>query len=77
MDDLNVIFTNHYITAIILFAGHKAVGESISNPLKYYNNNLVSTLNLLECMKRHNCNNLIFSSSATVYGTSPSLMRLG
>ena len=72
MDDLNVIFTNHYITAIIHFAGHKAVGESISNPLKYYNNNLVSTLNLLECMKRHNCNNLIFSSSATVYGTSPS-----
>ena len=58
---------------VIHFAGYKAVGESVSNPLKYYRNNLDSTLTLLEVMKEVNCHNLIFSSSATVYGTPKEL----
>ena len=56
------------IEAIIHFAAFKAVGESVSKPLEYYYNNLNSLMNLLENMKRHNVNNLVFSSSCTVYG---------
>lgn len=56
------------ISAVIHFAGLKAVGESVSIPLKYYDNNLVGTLNLLKLMEKYNMFNLIFSSSATVYG---------
>lgn len=55
-------------SAVIHFAGLKAVGESVEKPLKYYHNNLVSTLNLLECMAEFNVKKIIFSSSATVYG---------
>ena len=69
---LRQIFTDHLITGVIHFAGLKSVSESISNPLYYYENNLISTLNILECMIEFNCYNLIFSSSATVYGTSVS-----
>ncbi len=58
----------HPIQAVVHFAGLKAVGESIKQPLKYYRNNLDSTLSLLSVMQRHGCQNLIFSSSATVYG---------
>lgn len=66
---LDVIFSeNPDIESVIHFAGLKAVGESVSMPLQYYYNNLVSTLNLCECMKKHGVNNLVFSSSATVYG---------
>lgn len=58
---------------VIHFAGLKAVGESVQKPLMYYNNNLVSTLNLLKAMELSGCNNLIFSSSATVYGEPKSV----
>ena len=54
---------------VIHFAGLKAVGESNEIPLKYYENNIGGTINLLKVMKKYNCTNLIFSSSATVYGT--------
>ena len=56
------------IGAVIHFAGLKAVGESVSKPLEYYTNNLVSTLALLGAMRRHGVKNFVFSSSATVYG---------
>lgn len=61
---------NPDIFAVIHFAGYKAVGESCHEPLKYYQNNLISTLNLIEIMQKYNCNNFIFSSSATVYAES-------
>lgn len=54
--------------AVIHFAGLKAVGESVAIPLRYYHNNIAGTINLLRVMQRHNCRNLVFSSSATVYG---------
>lgn len=56
------------IGAIIHFAASKAVGESVENPLLYYNNNMVSLLNLLEMMRKYNTPNMVFSSSCTVYG---------
>jgi len=65
---LNKIFTENEIEAVIHFAGYKAVGESVQNPLMYYRNNLDSTLSLLEVMAAHNCKKIVFSSSATVYG---------
>ncbi len=67
------IFKENKIDAVIHFAGYKAVGESVSEPLKYYRNNLDSTLTLLEVMKEANCHNFVFSSSATVYGTPKEL----
>lgn len=72
---LNLLFLNYEISVVIHFAAYKAVKESIDNPLKYYNNNLMSLIILLECMEEHNVNKIIFSSSATVYG-SPSLEDL-
>ena len=65
---LNKIFDENKITSCIHFAGLKAVGESVVKPLEYYKNNLITTLNLLEVMGKHNVKNIIFSSSATVYG---------
>ena len=65
---LNKIFTDNKIDAVIHFAGYKAVGESVKLPLKYYENNLFSTINLCEIMSEYNCKKLVFSSSATVYG---------
>ncbi len=65
---LERIFQNHAIDAVIHFAGLKAVGESVSRPLFYYQNNLISSLVLLEVMDRHDVKKLVFSSSATVYG---------
>jgi UDP-glucose 4-epimerase len=62
------IFSNYKIDTVIHFAGHKAVGESESNPLKYYDNNVIGSLVLFEAMQRAGCKRLIFSSSATVYG---------
>ena len=62
------MFTESGIDAVIHFAGLKAVGESVREPLKYYYNNLVGTLNLIRVMDRHNVRSLVFSSSATVYG---------
>jgi UDP-glucose 4-epimerase len=55
---------------VIHFAGHKAVGESVEKPLDYYENNLCSTFSLIRAMQRHNVDKLVFSSSATVYGTN-------
>ena len=67
-DRLEEVFKKGNITDVIHFAGFKAVGESVSKPLMYYNNNLNSTLNLVELMIKYSVNNLVFSSSATVYG---------
>ena len=72
---LDDIFTTYDIDSVIHFAGLKAVGESVAKPLEYYDNNLVSTLALLEAMRKHNVKQLVFSSSATVYG-SPSELPL-
>ena len=66
---LNQIFKENDIDAVIHFAGFKAVGESVSKPLMYYRNNIDSTLSLCEVMNEFNCKKLVFSSSATVYGT--------
>ena len=65
---LRKVFKENKIDAVIHFAGYKAVGESVSKPLKYYRNNLDSTLSLCEIMEEFNCKKLVFSSSATVYG---------
>lgn len=62
------IFVQNNIDGVIHFAGFKAVGESVSEPVKYYRNNIDTTLTILEAMKKHGVNKLIFSSSATVYG---------
>jgi UDP-glucose 4-epimerase len=62
------LFTTYQIDGIIHFAASKAVGESVANPLKYYRNNVASTVLLLEKMKQYGVNNLVFSSSCTVYG---------
>jgi len=64
-----LLFKKHAnIKAVIHFAAHKAVGESVNNPLKYYNNNLGSLVSILEAMAAHECENIVFSSSCTVYG---------
>ena len=70
---LKEIFKNNKIDAIIHFAGFKAVGESVANPLMYYKNNIISTLNLLEVAEEFNVKKIAFSSSATVYGKPESL----
>lgn len=70
---LEEIFSKEKIEAVIHFAGYKAVGESVQKPLMYYENNLISTLYLLEVMNKYNCKKFIFSSSATVYGTPKEL----
>jgi UDP-glucose 4-epimerase len=67
--DLFPIFEKNKIDAIIHFAGLKAVGESVKKPVEYYSNNLISTLTLLRAMDKYGVKNIIFSSSATVYGT--------
>ena len=68
MDAMDKIFTENDIDAVIHFAGLKAVGESVEKPLEYYKNNIAGTLNMCEVMRNHNVKNIIFSSSATVYG---------
>ena len=65
---LDSVFSKEKIDAVIHFAGFKAVGESVAKPLKYYRNNIDSTLSLIEIMEKYNVYNLVFSSSATVYG---------
>ncbi len=67
-DSVSELFDLENIDAVIHFAGYKAVGESVKEPLKYYRNNLGSTINLCKAMKRHGCFSIVFSSSATVYG---------
>ena len=65
---LNKIFKENNIEAVIHFAAFKAVGESVKEPLKYYHNNIVGTISLLEVMAENKVKNIVFSSSATVYG---------
>lgn len=67
-EKLSEIFDENKFDAVIHFAGLKAVGESCEKPLMYYNNNLISTLNLCDVMTKHGVKKLVFSSSATVYG---------
>lgn len=67
-DAMNSIFLKEKPDAVIHFAGLKSVGESVSKPLEYYENNICGTLNLCKVMRENTCNNIIFSSSATVYG---------
>ena len=67
-EDLEKIFENEEIEAVINFAGLKAVGESVAKPWEYYHNNISGTLILCDVMRKHGCKNMIFSSSATVYG---------
>jgi len=67
-DDLERVFSSHKIDAVIHFAGLKAVGESVEQPLRYYDNNVNGTVKLCEVMVKYNCKSIIFSSSATVYG---------
>ncbi|MCQ2482674.1 MAG: UDP-glucose 4-epimerase GalE [Clostridia bacterium] len=77
-DDLKQIFEeykkeNKNFDAVIHFAGLKAVGESVAKPVMYYKNNIAGTLNLIEVMNEYNCKKIIFSSSATVYGSPKSV----
>ncbi len=73
---LDQVFAAHPIDSVIHFAGLKAVGESVSIPLHYYQNNVAGTLNLCQVMQKHQVKKLVFSSSATVYGeTNPSPLR--
>jgi len=65
---LKEVFSSHTINSVIHFAGLKAVGQSVEQPLEYYDNNVVGTLRLLEVMKEFGCKKIVFSSSATVYG---------
>lgn len=70
IDTIEKVFNENNISHVIHFAGLKAVAESISKPLEYYSHNLQILFNLLNIMKKHNCKNLVFSSSATVYGNN-------
>ena len=65
---LKEVFSSHTISSVIHFAGLKAVGQSVEQPLEYYDNNVLGTLRLLEVMKEFGCKKIVFSSSATVYG---------
>jgi UDP-glucose 4-epimerase len=67
-DLLHKLFAQHPISTVVHFAGLKAVGESVAQPLQYYSNNVQGTLVLLQAMAQHGCRQLVFSSSATVYG---------
>lgn len=70
LDGIAEIFEKNEISAVIHFAGLKAVGESVEKPLEYYHNNITGTINLLRVMKRYGCKTIVFSSSATVYGVT-------
>ena len=69
---LRKVFKTNSIDSVIHFAGLKAVGESVAKPLKYYDNNVVGTIKLLEVMREFDCKKIVFSSSATVYGNPKS-----
>ena len=70
---LDKIFDENEIEAVIHFAGLKAVGESVKEPIRYYHNNITGTLNLIDSMSRHGVKSIVFSSSATVYGQPKSV----
>ena len=65
---LEEVFQKEKIESVIQFAGYKAVGESVAKPLEYYHNNITGTLILCDVMREHQVKNIVFSSSATVYG---------
>lgn len=67
-DAMEKIFDENQFDAVIHYAGLKSVGESVAKPLEYYENNMVATFVLVDVMRKHGCKNIIFSSSATVYG---------
>ena len=67
-EQVEAVFAQNDITAVIHFAGLKAVGESVRKPLEYYHNNITGTLHLCQVMQKHGCKRMVFSSSATVYG---------
>ena len=69
-DALNAIFANHHFHAVLHFAGHKSVAESVTHPLAYYHNNVTGSIHLLTCIEQYAVPHLIFSSSATVYGAN-------
>lgn len=73
LERLNEVFAEHEIDCVIHFAGLKAVGESVEKPIEYYDNNVNGTVTLLKAMRSAGCKNMIFSSSATVYGTPEKL----
>ena len=73
VEGLDKVFAAHQIDAVIHFAGLKAVGESVAKPLLYYDNNITGTLRLLDVMRKYGVNNIVFSSSATVYGKPASV----
>ncbi len=73
MSALKRIFTEHSISAVVHFAGLKAVGESVEQPVAYYQNNICGTITLCKAMQEHGVFNIVFSSSATVYGDPASL----
>ena len=66
---LDDVFSRHApVKSVIHFAGLKAVGESVREPMKYYENNVGGSVSLVKCMLKHQCKNIVFSSSATLYG---------
>ncbi|MBQ1900083.1 MAG: SDR family NAD(P)-dependent oxidoreductase, partial [Erysipelotrichaceae bacterium] len=67
-EGLEKVFAENEFEAVIHFAGYKAVGESVAIPLTYYENNISGSINLYQMMKKYHVHNLVFSSSATVYG---------
>jgi UDP-glucose 4-epimerase len=71
--NLERVFEREKFDAVLHFAGLKSVAESVENPLKYYNDNITITLNLLACMQKYGVDKLVFSSSATVYGTAQNM----
>ena len=72
-DSVDKIFNVEKFECVMHFAGYKAVGESVKKPVMYYENNLLSTINILKAMEKYNCKKFIFSSSATVYGNPEKL----
>ncbi|MBR5058874.1 MAG: UDP-glucose 4-epimerase GalE, partial [Clostridiales bacterium] len=75
IESLRPVFSENEISAVIHFAGLKAVGESVAKPWEYYDNNVSGTLNLIRVMKEYDVKNIVFSSSATVYG-SPAVIPI-
>lgn len=74
LEDTNAVFhENRDIIGVIHFAALKAVGESVNEPLMYFQNNLTSLINVLKCVKEYNVPNLVFSSSCSVYGNTKAL----
>src|SRR5258708_6603125 len=72
-DHLDHVLLINRIEAVVHFAAHAMVGESVVNPAKYYQNNLVNTLNLMERMRRHDIGRMVFSSTCATFGTPESL----